>query len=80
MVNGLVSFLKGYEGEPQELAATRVHDMSLKQRRKVQKWFNAVVERVGLENEGDDLRIETDVFGLLRTVTNRSNSPVRFST
>jgi site-specific DNA recombinase len=77
MVNELASFLQEYEGELRELAATPVHDMSLKQRKKVQKWFDAVVERVDLENEGGDLRIQTDVFGLLRTVTNRSTTTRR---
>lgn len=77
MVNELASFLQEYEGELQELTATPVYDMSLKQSKKVQKWFDAVVERVDLENEGADQRIQTDVFGLPRKVTNQSTTTRR---
>ncbi len=72
MVNELAGFLREYEGELIELAAIPLKKMDLEQRRKVQRWFDAVVIRVDLEGEGDDLRIQTDPFGLQRTVTNQS--------
>ena len=72
MVNELADFLRSYEGELMELASIPLKDMSLEQRKIVQRWFDAVVVRVDLEGEGDDLRISTDAFGLLRTMTNKS--------
>jgi hypothetical protein len=51
--------------------------MTLDQSKKVQKCFGVVVEPVDLENEGGDLRIQTDVFGLLRTATNQSTTTRR---
>jgi len=71
MVNELAEFLKGYEGELTKLAATPLKDMTLDQRKMIQKWFDAVVVRVDAIGEGDSLRMETDPFGLL-TVTSQS--------
>ena len=72
MVNELAKFLTDYEGELRELVSTPVKEMSIEQRKKVQRWFDAVVVRVDMEGEEDNLRIQTDAFGLLRTVGNQS--------
>lgn len=76
MVDELAGFLKKYEGELIELAAVKIKDMELEQRRKVQRWFDAVVVRVDL-CEGDEITIQTDFFGLLRSMLNWSTSSHR---
>jgi DNA invertase Pin-like site-specific DNA recombinase len=72
MVNELAKFLTDYEGELRELVSTPVKEMSIEQRKKVQRWFDAVVVRVDMEGDENNLRIQTDAFGLLRTVGNQS--------
>jgi hypothetical protein len=75
MIDQLAAFLEEYEGELRELAKVSVNDMSLGQRKTVQKWFDAVVERVDIVNpETKELRIETNPFGILKVVSSQSNT------
>jgi hypothetical protein len=79
MVDQLAVFLEEYEGELQTLAETSLKDMTKEQRKAVQKWFDAVVERVELvDPETRELRIETNPFGILTVVS--SQSTLRSST
>jgi hypothetical protein len=76
MVNELAAFLQEFEGELIELSNIKLHDMANEQRKKVQRWLDAVVVRVDLR-EGDAVEIQTDVFGLLRAMSIWSTSSRR---
>ena len=73
MVAELTTFLETYQGELIELGGVPIHDMTPEQKAKVRRWFDAVVVRVDLGEDGNSLKVQTDPFGALRVVTDWSS-------
>ena len=72
MIQELGASVVQYEDQLRQLAAKRVKELSIEERRQVQRWFDAVVIRADLLGEGDDLRVESDAFGILKVMSNQS--------
>ncbi len=72
MIHELGESVVQCEDQLKAMAGRPIKDMSQEERQLVQRWIDATVMRVDLLGEGDDLRVKSDAFGVLKVMSNQS--------